>query len=107
MILTINRDTGTIYTFHRLAHVTEAVLSERYKLNLYVIAAVVHMSTLKLDFCSQKDKREKAMPLGTSGSHGQFPLSVHKRKVVLPLIRQQNWAMSTLCPQTKSCPSPK
>ena len=81
MILTTNRETGTIYTFHRLAYVMEAHS---------VIAAVVHMSTLKLDFCSQ-DKQEKAMPFGTSESHGQCPLSIHKRKVVLSLIRQQNY----------------
>jgi len=28
---------------------------------------------------------------GTSESHWQFPLCVHKRKFVLPLIRQQNY----------------
>ena len=62
-----------------------------YRLNLYVIAAVVHVSTLKLDFCSQKGKQEKAMPFGTSESHWQCALCVHKRKFVLPLIRQQNY----------------
>ena len=67
------------------------MLSVRYKLNLYDIAAVVHMSSLKLDFCSQEAKREKAMPFGTSESHWQCPLCVQKRKVVIPLIRQQNY----------------
>ena len=86
MILTINRETGTIHSFHRLAYVIEA----------HSVICEVQTESL----CYRSSGPHEYSEIRLLFSEGQAGEGNAPRDIGEP------WAMSTLCPQTKSCPSP-